>query len=61
MVTYNSQGLVRKTDSDSLNSSQANLISQPVSDCSLELSQWSNSILRPSLANEMLLRSESPK
>jgi hypothetical protein len=37
MVTYNSQGLVRKTES--LNSSQVKLISQPGSDSSLDSSQ----------------------
>ena len=67
-VTYNSQGLVRQTDS--LNSSQANLISQPVSDCSLDLSledmvpkmflAMSNG-LHPSLVTEMFQNFKSLK
>ena len=66
--TYNSQGLVRMTDS--LNSSQAKLISQPGSDSSLDSSQeeivpklflaMSNG-LHPSLITEMFQSFKSSK
>ena len=66
--TYNSQGLVWKTDS--LNSSQAKLISQPGSDSSLDSYQeeivpklflaMSNG-LHPSLITEMFQSSKSSK